>query len=144
MSDMAVHLPFVIGVYIVLKMILRRKFYVPKYIFFYVIILFIMIYTSWLGVFYAFGVLVYSLLHARDIRGFRVLIWTTIIVTFVTLRLVTYQYSQINGLEAYIHEVINRYLIRGSVGEMHRGFLHFLFSYFILFKNLIYRYLNLR
>ena len=141
MSDMAVHLPFVIGVYIVLKMILRRRFYVPKYIFFYVITLFLMIYTSWLGVFYAFGVLVYSLLHARDIRGFRVLIWTTIIVTFVALRLVTYQYSQINGLEAYIHEVINRYLIRGSVGELHHGFLHFLFSYFILFKDLIYNYL---
>lgn len=141
MSDMLVHLPFVIGVYIVLKMIFRRKFYVPKYIFFYVIILFIMIYTSWLGVFYAFGVLVYSLLHARDIRGFRVLILSTIIVTFFTLRLITYQYSQINGLESYIHEVINRYLLRGSVGEMHHGFLHFLFSYFILFKDLIYNYL---
>jgi hypothetical protein len=141
MSDMFVHLPFVIGVYIVLKMILRRKFYVPKYIFFYVLILFIMIYTSWLGVFYAFGVLVYSLLHARDIRGFRVLMLSTIVVTFFTLRLITYQYSQINGLEAYIHEVVNRYLLRGSVGEMHHGFMHFLFSYFILFKDLIYNYL---
>jgi hypothetical protein len=140
MSDMAVHLPFVIGVYIVLKMILRQKFNVPKYILGYILILFIMIYTSWLGVFYAFGVLVYSLLHVRAIKGFRMLIGSTIIVIFVTLRLIMYQYSQINGLEAYIHEVLNRYLIRGSVGELHHGFLHFLLSYFILFKDLIYNY----
>ena len=141
MSDMAVHLPFVIGVYIVLKMVLRQKFYVPKYVIGYVIILFTMIYTSWLGVFFAFGVLVYSLLHVRTIKGFQVLIWSTIIVTFFTLRLITYQYSQINGMEAYVHEILNRYLLRGSVGQMHHGFLHFLFSYFILFKDIIYNYL---
>jgi hypothetical protein len=74
MSDMAVHLPFIIGVYIVLKMVLRQKFYIPKYMVMYSLILFIMIYTSWLGVFFAFGVVAYSLLHVRDIRGFRVLI----------------------------------------------------------------------
>ena len=141
MADMAVHLPFVIGVYIVLKMILRQKFYVPKYIIGYILILFIMIYTSWLGVFYAFGVLVYSLLHVRTIKGFRVLIWSTIAVTFFTLRLITFQYSEINGLEAYIHEVLNRYLIRGSVAQLHHGFLHFLFAYFILFKDILYNYL---
>lgn len=141
MADMAVHLPFVIGVYIVLKMILRQKFYVPKYIIGYILILFIMIYTSWLGVFYAFGVLVYSLLHVRTIKGFRVLIWSTIVVTFFTLRLITFQYSEINGMEAYIHEVINRYLIRGSVTQLHHGFLHFLLSYFLLFKDILYNYL---
>ena len=141
MSDMAVHLPFVIGVYIVLKMVLRRKFYVPKYILGYILILFIMIYTSWLGVFFAFGVLVYSLLHVRAISGFRVLIWSTIVVIFFTLRLITYQYSEINGMEAYIHEIINRYVLRGSVTQLHHGFLHFLFAYFILFKDIIYNYL---
>ena len=141
MSDMAVHLPFVIGVYIVLKMILRRKFYVPKYILGYLLVLFIMIYTSWLGVFFAFGVIVYSLLHVRAISGFKVLLWSTIIVTFFTLRLITYQYSQINGLEAYIHEIINRYLMRGSVGQLHHGFLHFLASYFYLLKDIVYNYL---
>jgi hypothetical protein len=61
MSDMAVQLPFVIGVYVVLKMIIRQKFYVPKYIFFYSLVLFSMIYTSWLGVFFAIAVIVYSL-----------------------------------------------------------------------------------
>jgi hypothetical protein len=141
MSDMAVHLPFVIGVYTVLKMILRRKFYVPKYILTYVTVLFVMIYTSWLGVFFAFGVLVYSLLHVRDIKGFSILIWSTVIVAFFTLRLITYQYAQINGMEAYLHEVINRYLLRGSIEHIHRGFLHFFFSYFVLLKDILYNYL---
>jgi hypothetical protein len=141
MSDMAVHLPFVIGVYIVLKMILRRKFYVPKYILGYILILFIMIYTSWLGVFFAFGVLVYSLLHVRSISGFRVLIWSTIAVAFVTLRLIAYQYSEISGMEAYAHEIVNRYLLRGSLGRLHQGFLHFLLSYFFLLKDILYNYL---
>lgn len=141
MSDMAVHLPFVIGVYIVLKMILRQKFTVPKYIFGYTLVLFIMVYTSWLGVFFAFGVVVYSLMHARDIKGFRVLIWLTVIVTFFTLRLITYQYSQINGLEAYIHEIVRRYMVRGSVEHLNKGFLHFFFSYFILLKDIAYNYL---
>ena len=141
MSDMAVHLPFVIGVYIVLKMIIRQKFFVPKYIFGYSLILFLMIYTSWLGVFFAFGVLVYSLLHVRDIKGFRVLIWSTVIIGFATIRLITYQYSQINGIEAYFSEVFNRYILRGSVGELHQGYWHFLFSYLYLFKNIFYNYI---
>ena len=141
MADMLVQLPFVIGVYIVLKMIIRQKFFVPKYILGYILILFLMIYTSWLGVFYAFGVLVYSLRQVSTIKGFRVLIWSTIAVTFFTLRLITYQYSEINGMEAYIHEILNRYLLRGSVGQLHHGFLHFLFSYFILFKDIFYNYL---
>ena len=141
MSDMAVHLPFVIGVYIVLKMIIRQRFYVPKYILMYVLMLFIMIYTSWLGVFYAFGVLVYSLLHVRTIKGFRVLIWSTIAVTFVALRLITWQYSEINGLDAYAHEILLRYLVRGSVTQLHHGFLHFLFSYFLLLKDILFNYL---
>ncbi len=141
MSDMAVQLPFIIGVYTVLKMIFRQRFYVPKYIVLYAAILFVMIYTSWLGVFFAFGVLVYSLLHVRSIPGFRVLIWSTVIITFFTLNLIIYQYAQIAGQEAYLHEVINRYLMRGSVGVRHQGFFYFFISYFFLFKDLIYNYL---
>jgi hypothetical protein len=47
----------------------------------------------------------------------------------------------INGQEAYLHEIINRYLMRGSVGMRHHGFFHFFFSYFLRFKDLIYNYL---
>jgi hypothetical protein len=106
MSDMAVQLPFVIGVYVVLKMIIRQKFYVPKYIFFYSLVLFSMIYTSWLGVFFAIAVIVYSLLHTRASKGFNVLILLTIGVLFLTLRLIIYQYSSVAGLSALLTESI--------------------------------------
>lgn len=140
MSDMAVHTLFIIGVYVALKMIIRQKFHTPKYIFFYVAVLGLMIYTSWLGVFFALGVLVYSLLHVRDNNGFKVLIWSTIIVTLVTLRLIVYQYSQIAGPLAYLEEMFSRYLVRGSLAETDRGLFHFMFDYLWLFKTLIYNY----
>jgi hypothetical protein len=141
MSDMAVHCLFVMSTYAVLKMIIRQKFSSPKYIFFYVLLLFLMIYTSWLGVFFAIGVLVYSLIHVRQNKGFRTLIWSTIIVALLSLRVITYQYTQINGMEAYLSEIVNRYLLRGSVTDTQQGLFHFLFSYVILAKHIIYNYI---
>lgn len=141
MSDMAVQTPFIIGVYVVLKMIIRQKFFVPKYIFFYALALFIMMYTSWLGFFFASAVVVYSLLHVQQIKGFRVLIWTTVVISVFTLRLITYQYSTIAGAEAYFSELFYRYLIRGSIGEINNGFWSFFLSYFRYVKNIAYNYL---
>ncbi|MFN8308735.1 MAG: hypothetical protein U0T73_02115 [Chitinophagales bacterium] len=141
MSDMAVQVPFIVGTYIVLKMIIRQKFYVPKYIVFYILNLFLLLYTSWLGVFYAVGVIVYSLMHLRSNKGFRVLLISTVVTLFVVLQLISYQYSLINGPEAYLSEILNRYLLRGSVGIRHQGFFYFFFSYFIYLKNLLYNYL---
>ncbi|MES2621325.1 MAG: hypothetical protein V4615_10780 [Bacteroidota bacterium] len=141
MSDMAVHLLFIIGVYTTLKMIIRQKFYSLKYIFFYALVLGLMIYTSWLGVFFAFGVLVYSLLHVRDIKGFKVLIVSTILISLIMLRLIAYQYAQINGIGAYISEMLNRYIVRGSLAETNMGLFHFMFSYLWLAKTLLYNYL---
>lgn len=140
MSDMLVHTFFIIGVYTALKMIIRQKFYSPKYIFFYVLTLALMIYTSWLGVFFAFGVLVYSLLHVNRIPGFRVLIWSTIIVTLIMLRLITYQYAQIAGPVAYLEEMLSRYVERGSLADTNSGLFHFMFDYLWLLKTLLYNY----
>lgn len=140
MSDMAVQTLFVIGVYTTLKMIVRQKFYSLKYIFFYSLVLALMLYTSWLGAFFAAGVLVYSLLHVRDIRGFRVIIWSTLLVSMLLLRLIVYQYAQINGLSAYVEEMLSRYLVRGSVAETDHGLFHFLFSYLWYAKTILYNY----
>lgn len=140
MSDMAVHVFFIIGVYITLKMIIRQRFYSFKYIFFFSLTLFLMIYTSWLGVFFAFGVLVYSLLHVRQIKGFRIIIAATIIISILALRVITYQYSQINGISAYLTEIVARYLFRGSLSDTSHGLFHFLFSYLNLIKTIVLNY----
>ena len=141
MSDMAVQVLFIIGVYIALKMIIRERFYSIKYIFFYTICLGLMIYTSWLGVFFAFGVFVYSLLHVRANKAFRVLIWSTVIVGLLMLRLIIYQYSQINGTLAYFEEMFDRYIIRSGLEGADKGLFHFMFSYLLLIKTLIYNYI---
>ena len=141
MSDMAVHLLFIIGVYTALKMIIRQQFYSPKYIFLYVLCLALMLYTSWLGVFFAFGILVYSLLHVRSIKGFSILIWSTLITSILMLRLITYQYSEINGVDSYFSEMLNRYIQRGSMEGIEKGFFHFMFSYLWLLKTLLYNYI---
>jgi len=138
---MAVQTVFVIGVYVALKMIIRRKFFVPKYVFFYVVILFLMLYTSWLGVFFALGVVVYSLLHVKQEKGFRMLLWSTILVSIFALRLVEFQYAQIAGDFALSIEWFNRYLIRGSIGNRGGGYFSFLVSYFIYLKNIFFNYL---
>lgn len=140
MSDMAVHTLFIIGVYTALKMIIRQRFSSPKYIFLYVAVLALMIYTSWLGVFFAFGVLVYSLLHVRSNKGFGTLIWSTLVTALVVLRLIVYQYSQINGVSAYMEEMFSRYIIRGSLEETNQGLWHFMFSYMWLVKTVLYNY----
>ncbi len=140
MSDMAVHLPYIIGVYTVLKMIIRQRFHSYKYQILYAFILGMMIYTSWLGVFFAFGVLVYALIHVRQIKGFRILIINTLFISFLTLRLISFQYAQINGLLAYAEEAITRYLVRGSIAETSQGYFHFIFSYLYYFKTLLFNY----
>lgn len=141
MSDMAVQTPFVIGVYIVLKMIIRQKFYVPKYIFFYTLTLFLMIYTSWLGLFFALGVLVYSLLHVKVNKGFRVLILLTILTSIFALRLFTYQYSQIAGTMAYVTEMFHRFIEQGSLGVRGEGYFNFLWSYVHFTRNILFNYI---
>jgi len=141
MSDMAVQVLFIIGVYIALKMIIRERFYSLKYIFFYIVCLALMIYTSWLGIFFAFGVFVYSLLHVRANKAFRVLIWTTVITAALMLRLVAYQYSQINGLLAYFDEMLNRYIVRSGLEGADQGLFHFMFSYLLLIKTLLFNYI---
>jgi len=141
MSDMAVHLLFIIGVYTALKMIIREKFYSPKYIFLYTVCLALMLYTSWLGVFFATGVVIYSLLRLHTNKGFNVLLWVTVITSIVMLRLITYQYSQINGVEAYLSEMFNHYIQRGSLEGTDKGLFHFMFSYLWLIKTLLYNYI---
>lgn len=141
MSDMAVQLPYIIGVYIVLKMILRQKFYNIKYQLFYALVLSIMLYTSWLGLFFVIGVLIYALIHLNRISGFKILIANTILVSFFILRLISFQYAQINGLMAFIEEFVTKYIVQGSLADVNSGYFQFVKTYLYFFKTLFYNYL---
>jgi hypothetical protein len=58
MSDMLVHLFFVSSVYCLLQIFINKKTS-GQFLIFYAVSLFLMIYTSWLGIFFAFSVFLY-------------------------------------------------------------------------------------
>ena len=138
MSDMLVHVFFIIGVYIMLKLLIRKRFFSPKYLIYYAVGLFLMIYTSWLGLFFAFAVFLYSMIKLRYERVFLPLVFITIAVTICTLYLIFYQYSQINGVEAYLTQMLNRLGERGSTSGS--GIFGFLTLKFHELKRIIINY----
>lgn len=115
MSDMLVHLFFVLNVYTILKLLMRKRFFSPKYLVHYAFFLFLMIYTSWLGVFFAFSVFLYSLIKLRKTKVFIPLNLITLFVSIASIGLFVYQYSQINGFEAYLNQMMNRVGERGGL-----------------------------
>lgn len=138
MSDMLVHVFFVIGVYIMLKLLMRKRFLSPKYLVYYGLVLFLMIYTSWLGLFFGFSVFFYSIIKLRNEKVFLPIIFITIGVTVATLCLIFQQYSSINGADAFVIQMLNRIGERGSVGG--NGIMGFLFTFLRGLKTLLINY----
>ena len=125
MSDMMVHLFFILGVYTVLKLLMRKRFFSPKYLVYFALFLFLMIYTSWLGLFFAFTVFLYSLIKLRNEKVFLPLIFITIGTTFFALWVIVKQYSAIAGTDAFIIQMLDRVSERSSAGG--QGFFGFFF-----------------
>lgn len=141
MSDMLVQLFFVILNYITLKMIMREKFNVPKYLFWYAIVLAAMCYTSWLGFIFAGVVMVYSTWKLQFVGGFKSLILTTFLVMLGVSFLIIYQYANINGFAAYWSEMTTRYSIRGVVPIGRAGFFANVGGVLINIKTVLFNYL---
>ncbi len=140
MSDMLVQLPFILAVYTILKLLMRKRFYSTKYLLYYALFLFLMIYTSWLGVFFAFAVFVYSIIKLRYQKVFIPLIFVTIGVSVFTLFLIFKQYSLINGSEAYIVQMYQRFAVRGSLHG--HSFLSFIYGKLIELKAILFSYIT--
>ena len=97
-----------------LKLLMRKRFYSSKYLLYYALFLFLMIYTSWLGLFFAFSVFLYSIIKLREETVFLPLMFITLSVVLFTVVLIVYQYSLINGLDAYLAQMKHRFFVRGS------------------------------
>jgi hypothetical protein len=115
MSDMLVHLFFLAAVYCLLQIFANKK-QNDKYLFFYAGSLFLMIYTSWLGIFFAFSVILYSTAKLRK-RIFIIINLITAIVSFMTITLFIYQYSLIDGLGNYWDQMKDRLKTRSGWTE---------------------------
>ncbi|HHT9139661.1 MAG TPA: hypothetical protein ACFYEA_04080 [Candidatus Tripitaka californicus] len=104
---------FIIGIYIFLRLIVSEGQRLIYYALLGLINLF-MIYTEWLGVFFAFSVFIYALVKMRGQEARMVLCIITI-TSVAALALITWQYSQIAGLGPLMETWKGRYLARSSV-----------------------------
>lgn len=139
MGDVLVHFPFVLLVYTILKLLMRQRFYSTKYLVYYAFFLFLAIYTSWLGLFFAFAVFLYALIKLRYQKVFLPLIFITLGVSFFSIYLVFRQYSLVNGSEAYLRELLHHFT---SKKVLEQSFFSLLWQKIIELKALLSAYLS--
>jgi len=113
-ADILVQLFFLMGIYFFLRVISdsSRK---SDYVLFGIINL-LMIYTEWLGVFFAFAVAVYSFLTVKK-KGMRVLLLTVFFTSLAALGLIVWQYSQINGVSSLVNTLLEAYQRRNGISQ---------------------------
>ena len=84
------------------------------------LVTFLMVYTDWLGVFFAFSVFVYALYRARE-RRMRPVLYVVAGATAAGLALTVWQYSRIAGLSAFLRAAGGKYLERSGFAEAAGG-----------------------
>ena len=108
-SEMLVATLFVISIYIFLIKIINLT---KKNDFIYTVLLgiliFLMIYTEWLGIFLASFILLYYFLNFKK-RGCRSAFFVILFFSVLSLILIVYQYSQIDGFDSFINSYISKY-----------------------------------
>ncbi|MEO6870554.1 MAG: hypothetical protein ABI168_12965 [Ginsengibacter sp.] len=116
MSDMLVHFFFVAGTYYLLQLFLNKHTSGKDFIL-YAATLFLMIYTSYLGIIFAFSVFLYSVTRLKRRKIYRQTILITILVSIAAIGLFVYQYCKINGLENYVDQLRNRFQVRSGLQD---------------------------
>lgn len=114
MSDMLVHFFFILCVYFILQIFFTKKVS-PLNLILFGVNLFLMIYTSWLGIFFAFSLVLYGLTQLRKEKASGKIIILTIVISLAAIGLFVYQYSLINGFDAYIDQMKNRLELRSGL-----------------------------
>ena len=115
MSDMFVQNTWIISLYFVLKILIQNKEQSKLHLTLYGISLFLLIYTDWLGAFFATAIVLLCLqkILLRKDRNFFSLLMVTVIVTLLSLTLILLQYSRIAGWEAMLRYFIFDYNVMG-------------------------------
>ncbi|HNW97017.1 MAG TPA: hypothetical protein PKK00_01235 [Bacteroidales bacterium] len=75
--------------------------------------LFLVIYTEWIGLFFSFSVLLFSLFKIRE-KLFQKFFIITLIFSFLPLLLTFIQFSSLNGIGAMVHAMKIRFLERSG------------------------------
>jgi hypothetical protein len=117
MSDMFVQNTWAPALFIAMKIFLERKKNSAGWLIVFGLSLFLMIYTDWLGVLFAGSVVIACLIYAwkKQEQSFLTPAALSIIICFLTVTLVIYQYSSIAGWNTLMYCFSNRYSERGSL-----------------------------
>lgn len=113
MSDILVMFFYILGTYLFLKVRYSKE---KVWLILYLLNIFLMVYTSYLGVFFVIGLSVYALLRLRSDKNLLMLALLSWPLLLVAVALTIYQYSSIAGFDIYIEQMAQRYSARGSVG----------------------------
>ncbi len=132
MSDTLVILFFILSIFLFIQWYSTRK---TRILLLYLFSVFLMVYTSWLGVFYAVGFSLFWLLKHRienKILAVALLTWS---FTFFALALMIWQYALIDGFDAYLGHLSNRYQERGSLNSGDGFLMNKLTELYLILKN---------
>ncbi len=113
-ADILVNTIFISGVYLILRIILKKKFHSKLHLLLFGILIFVMVYTEWLGLFFSISVLLYSGICAKKDKRYLTLFFITAISTFIAILLTLFQYASISGFPGLIIELQNKFLTRGG------------------------------
>lgn len=105
MSDMAVQPLFVFGVLFALKFFESRK---RSHLLLLALFVFLMTYTTWLGVFFAATLMLFVLVHWKHLESPALVLALIFGSVFLGVAITVFQYSQIAGFDAYYTEAFGR------------------------------------
>lgn len=113
MSEIFVQPLFILGVYLYLKIQLSRAVPVGLLISLGLVVL-LMIYTEWLGVFFVFAVFLHGAYRWRT-PAMRWMTVTVLVASTLGLLLILVHYSQIDGLPAFLNYLKTKFLERSAL-----------------------------
>jgi hypothetical protein len=115
MSDMFVQPLFILGVYLYLRIQLSQAVPLALLIALGVVVL-LMIYTEWLGVFFAFAVFLHGVYRWRT-PAMRWMMVTVFVASILALLLTLVHYSQVDGLSAFLNYSKSKFLERSALSD---------------------------
>lgn len=108
--DIFVQVFLVVFTYIILKLFYKNRYHSPKYLMLIFIILFLMSYSSWLGIFYTMTIISISFFNLRKQYKMFVPTITASIAFLLALSIVLIQYATVDGTWNFITSFKNLYL----------------------------------
>lgn len=126
MSDMLVQLPFIMVIWLCLKLIKNDAAWLMALT---ALVCGLAVYTSWLGIFLAVTLLMHALLIIREDKKYLALAGFTLLFSGLFIALFVWQYSLINGFAAFKIEASNRFQQRGGVDWLFRDYWTIFFNY---------------